>query len=106
MNWQEVVFKSIIMILLALITGVVVPWVKAKMGKENLEKILAWAKIGVEAAEMLFPMPGSGAEKKKYVVDFLCHILAELNIRISEDEINNIIESAVKELHLKEEVAE
>lgn len=106
MNWQETLFKGFVLFLMALITGVVVPWVRTKMGNDRLQKILEWAKIGVEAAEMLFPTPGSGDSKKKYVVEFLYQVLANLNIRLSEDEINNIIEAAVKELHLKEEATE
>lgn len=55
---------------------------------------------------MIFNEVGKGKDKKHYVIEFVSHLLMEAHIDMSYDEINNLIESAVLELKLKESVAE
>lgn len=105
MNW-ELVFKALLTIILCVITGVVIPWIKSKIGAENFAQVEKWAKIAVQAAEMIYTESGKGQLKKEYVIEFLPDLLAKANIKLSAEELNNVIESAVKELKLKESVAE
>lgn len=56
---------------------------------------LAWAKIGIAAAEQIYVGQGRGDEKKQYVLEFLKSKGFDLN----EESVNNAIEAAVKQLN-------
>ena len=56
---------------------------------------MAWAKIGVAAAEQIYVRQGRGDEKKQYVLEFLKSKGFDLN----EESVNNAIEAAVKQLN-------
>ena len=61
--------------------------------KYNLEK---WVTIAVNAAESLYNMPGMGAEKKKWVSEFISQ---KLKYSISAEELEALVEAAVTELN-------
>ena len=54
----------------ALVTGLLVPWLKTKLTTAQLEKLEAYVKIAVTAAEQLYGA-GNGAAKFDYVVEYL-----------------------------------
>ncbi|MCL2857440.1 MAG: phage holin family protein [Oscillospiraceae bacterium] len=83
----------------ATLTAVVIPLVRSRLCAERLERARDWARIIVTAAEKLFPQPGSGREKKVYVLDFL----SRLNLSLSGDELKVLVECAVCELTAKGE---
>lgn len=87
---------GVISILGAIMTYMVVPYLKSKTSKEQRETIMFWVSVAVSAAEQIFNERGMGAEKKKFVVEFL----VEKGIKVSLDELDVLIESAVKELNL------
>lgn len=91
---------GVISILGAVITYMVVPYLKSKTSKEQRETIMFWVSVAVSAAEQIFNERGMGAEKKKFVVEFL----VEKGIKVSLDELDVLIESAVKELNLVQQV--
>lgn len=57
------------------------------------DEIVKWAKIAVEAAEQIFAH-GENEEKFKYVSEWISN-----KFKISEEDLKNIIESAVYELN-------
>ena len=87
---------GVISILGAIMTYMVVPYLKSKTSKEQRETIMFWVSVAVSAAEQIFNKRGMGEEKKKFVVDFL----VEKGIKASLDELDVLIENAVKELNL------
>lgn len=93
MDMTKVVL-SVITLIFAIITTFVVPYIKEKIDADKLEKIKAWVKIAVQAAEMIYTESGMGKDKKNYVLQFL----NEKGITMDYDSINNLIESAVLEL--------
>ena len=90
---------GVISILGAIITYMVVPYLKSKTSKEQRETIMFWVSVAVSAAEQIFNERGMGVEKKKFVVEFL----VEKGIKVSLDELDVLIESAVKELNLAQQ---
>ncbi len=86
-------------ILGAIITYFVIPWIKANIDGEKLAQCEEWAVLAVKCAEMIFREKGMGKDKKAYVVDFLIKKFAESNIKITVEQINILIESAVQELN-------
>lgn len=99
---NEVLFRvilALIFVLGAVITYYLVPLLKEKIGNEKLAKWEYWANLGVEAAEMIFSGEKMGADKKAWVIDFLNETLNKKKVVITEDQIEVLIESAVKQLN-------
>lgn len=93
---------AIIPVLGVIITGFVIPFIKEKIGSEKLAKYEYWAKTAVNAAEMLFTSSGSGADKKAYVISFLDNMFNKNKTVITEQQIELLIESAVKQMKIEE----
>lgn len=58
------------------------------------DNVLKWIKIAVKAAEQIFSGEGLGAEKLEYVKTWISE-----KFKISEDDLTNLIESAVYEIN-------
>lgn len=66
------ILQAAITLLAALITAVVIPWIKSRTTKTQREQIEAWVGIAVAAAEQLWKgHEKAGEEKKRYVLNFL-----------------------------------
>jgi LL-H family phage holin len=102
---NESLFK-IVLILVSLaatiLTSVVIPYVKERLGNEKLAKYKEWTMLAVQCAEMAFPDKGMGESKKEYVVTFLNEMFNKNKIVISSEQIEVLIESAVKAMKLSE----
>ncbi len=89
---------SLLSAILAALGGWVVknliPYIKSKTTLAQQEKINGWVKTAVTAAEQMKREPGSGDEKFAFVRDFLL----KMGVDLSEDEIEVMIESAVKRM--------
>lgn len=96
------VILSLVPLLCTIITCVIVPFVKSKFTTEQLNQIYTWASYAVKAAEMLWTESGKGTEKKAYVVKFLTSMFNKDKEVITEEQMDVLIESAVKELKLEE----
>ena len=77
----------------ALVTGLLVPWLKTKLNTAQLEKLEAYVKIAVTAAEQLYGA-GNGDAKFDYVVEYL----SGKGLAVDR----TIIEAKVKELFGKD----
>ena len=90
------VLQVILALVSLVITGMLIPLIKTKISKDKLEKALVVTEIAVKAAEQIFKETGQGVIKKKYVIDYI----KKSGLNLSDDEINALIESTVKELNL------
>lgn len=88
------VFKAVIALVSALITTMLVPYIRAKVEASKFAKLAEMVNIFVGAAEQLYNS-NQGQEKKQYVLDKL----AEAGYRVNGSEIDAMIESAVLALH-------
>lgn len=89
---------AIIPVLGVILTSFIIPYFKEQIGNEKLNKYQEWANMAVKAAEMLFTESGMGKEKKEYVVKFLTEQFNKNKIVITEEQMNILIESAVKQM--------
>ncbi|WP_268807607.1 phage holin, LLH family [Tepidimicrobium xylanilyticum] len=80
----------------AIVTYLIVPFIRQKTTKEQRENIYFWAKVAVVVAEQIYKEKGQGKLKKEYVVDFLVNKGINITIR----ELDILIESAVKGLNI------
>lgn len=102
---NEVLFKiilALIPVLGTILTAVIVPYVKEKLGNEKLAKYEYWASMAVNCAEMIFKEQGMGKTKKEYVINFINEMFNKNKVVITEEQIEILIESAVKEMKLSE----
>ena len=81
-----------------IITLYVIPYLKNKIGAENLNNIDYWIRKGVEAAEVLFDAPKSGEQKKAYVIDFINKMFNSKKTVITTEQIEILLEATWKEL--------
>lgn len=88
------ILEAVITLAIALVTGLVIPLLRQKLGAEKLNKVATYVQIAVEAAEQIFRESGKGAEKKAYVIQWL----SDHNITMDSDKLDAMIESAVYNL--------
>jgi hypothetical protein len=89
------ILESLALLVAAIITAVVIPYIKSKTTTQQQEEINSWVKIAVLAAEQIYNGSGRGAEKKAHVLKFL----AEHGITLDEARVDALIEAAVYELN-------
>jgi len=89
------IIGAILALLGAVITYILVPWIKSKTTTEQQAMINYWVTVAVQAAEMLHKEgSGRGEEKREYVIAFL----KEKGFTVDETELRVMIEAAVLEL--------
>ena len=93
---------ALIPVMGTILTVYIIPLIKEKIGNEKLVKYEYWADIAVRAAEMLWKESGKGEDKKAYVVDFLNNMFNKDKVVITEQQIELLIESCVKQMKLEE----
>ncbi len=79
----------------AIITYIIIPYIKSKTTGEQFRNIEYWVKVAVSAAEQIFNQPGMGEKKKRYVINFL----QDLGIKITIEQLEILIEAAVHEIN-------
>ena len=89
---------AIISIAGALVSAYVIPWIKANVSAKDLETITFWVRFAVRCADQLFT-PEQWEQKKEYVMQYIIDKCNELGLKLSEVDINTLIEAAVNALH-------
>ena len=92
------VLLTLIPVLGAIITYFVVPFIKSSVSEKQLAQYKEWAILAVKCAEMIWKESGRGEDKKAYVVDFLNNMFNKNKIVITEQQMEILIEAAVKEM--------
>jgi len=97
MNGEAIVNIGTIVIALlgAIITYIVIPFMKERTTKEQRENLMFWVRVAVQAAEQIYNERSQGAFKKEYVINFL----SQKGIVVNEGQIDILIEAAVFELN-------
>lgn len=88
------IVEAVAAVLCAVVTCVLVPYIKSKTTAEQQKEINAWVKIAVSAAEQIYKGQGRGEEKKAYVLEWL----RERGVTVDEARLDAMIEAAVYEL--------
>ena len=90
-----IIIEAVFALMAAVITAIVIPYIKSKTTAQQQAEINAWVKIAVAAAEQIYTGSGRGEEKKAYVLNWL----AEHGVTLDEERINALIEAAVYDLN-------
>ena len=89
------IMTAVIGLIGAIITYVVVPYVKSKTTEKQRDNAKFWVQVAVSAAEQIYNEKGQGKIKKQYVVNFL----NEKGIAITDEQLDALIEAAVYEVN-------
>ena len=89
-----VIIEAVFALLAAIITAIVIPYIKSKTTASQQAEINAWVKIAVTAAEQIYTCSGRGEEKKAYVLNWL----QEHGITVDAEKLDALIEAAVYDL--------
>ena len=93
--------KLIVMIAVLLAMRYAIPWLRARIGAEKIAEIEKWAKKAVLMAQQVY-WNKSGEERKEIVTEFLREMLIAKNISISGEQLEILIEAAVKQMKIEE----
>lgn len=88
------IVEAVFALIGAVITAIVIPYIKSRTTEQQQKEINAWVKIAVAAAEQIYSGSGRGEEKKAYVLNWL----KEHGITVDESKLNAMIEAAVYDL--------
>lgn len=96
------IFYVVLSIVSVLITGVLVPLLKQRYGREKVLSVLEAVDIAVKAAEQIYKESGQGDLKKKYVL----MRLNEQGFKVTEKDLDDMRKASVLELNRwKEEIS-
>lgn len=88
------ILGAVASLLAAIITAVVVPYIKSKTTTDQQRQIATWVQIAVSAAEQIYTGSGRGKDKKEYVINWL----RQHGVTVDADKLDALIEAAVYEL--------
>lgn len=93
--------KIVVMVAALVITRYLVPWIRNKIGADKLAEAEKWVKYAVLKAQQVL-WAEDGADKKAYVTEFLKELLIAKNIALSDEQLDVLIEAAVKQMKIEE----
>lgn len=88
------IVEAVVAVVCAVVTCVLIPYIKSKTTTEQQKEINAWVKIAVAAAEQIYTGSGRGEEKKAYVLEWL----RSHGVTVDDEKLDAMIEAAVYEL--------
>ena len=91
----------VFMVLALVIARYLVPWLKQKVGAEKISEISMWAKQTVLMVQQVYK-DWKGEDKKAFVTEYLKKILTAKNISLTDEQLDILIEAAVKQMKMQE----
>lgn len=95
------VLKAVIMVLVVVAIRYIIPLAKEFIGEKRLELIEKYVQSAVLMAQQVY-WTEDGAERKAIVTEKLKELLEAKNISISDDQLDMLIEAAVKTMKIEE----
>lgn len=81
-----------------LITGILIPFVRAKLNEDQRDKVVFWAEIAAVAIEKHYEGEiGKGQIKKAYVMDFLINTL-KFDKFMTSEQLDIVIDAVVEQI--------
>lgn len=95
------ILKVVVMFAALVVTRYLIPLIREKIGADKMKQIEQWAKNAVLMAQQVhWSRPGE--DRKAIVTGFLKGILTARNISLSDEQLDILIEAAVKEMKMQE----
>lgn len=102
---NELVLEIVKLVVMLVVTGVcayAVPYLKSKIGMDKLDKLAFWSNQFVLTAQQVM-WAKTGEERKAYVKDAMKEITREANIKITDEQMDALIEASVKAMKMNDE---
>lgn len=93
------ILKAVLILAVILITRYAVPYVKSLVENSKYSWLVKWVDIAVQSAEQTVFGEKTGVEKKMIAHEFIKKILDSKNIKITDEQLDNLIESSVYEMN-------
>lgn len=90
------ILELVVTIATMVIARYAVPYLKTLVGTAQLDRVKTYVQIAVEAVEQIVTKEKSGQEKKEMVVDYVTNVLISKGIIITAEDLDMLIESAVR----------
>ena len=95
------VVSAVITIIVSLISAYVIPWLKAKISKDQIETLNYYLELAVKCANQIYTAE-QWQEKKQYVTSYIVDVINnKLSLTLTEQDIDTLIEGMVN--HVKKE---
>lgn len=92
------IIGAVITILVALITGFVIPWIKSKFNETQLKKLDYYLNLAVRCANQIYT-PDEWMAKKEYVTWYISDkVNKELRLTLTSKDIDVLIEGVVNQV--------
>lgn len=101
---NEIIFEVLrlaVLLVAFAVTCYLIPWIKGKIGQDRLNEITTWTNAAVLMAQQVY-YAKSGPERKAIVVNLLKSMLTAKNISITDEQLDTLIEAAVKAMKMEE----
>lgn len=95
----DILLELVIAVCIALTTNYLIPYLKTLREDARWNKLIDMVQTAVEAAEQTMTHPGSGANKKRAVIEFVSSWLGRQGIEVTSEELDKLIEAAVKKMN-------
>lgn len=93
------IIGAIITLIVALVSAYVIPYINQKITAEDIETIRKYIEIAVRCADQIY-VKEQWQEKKKFVFDYIRQVVDDkLHIHLTPEDIDNLIEGLVNEIH-------
>lgn len=93
------IIEAALVIIFIIMSRYLVPLIKSKIGNDKFTELAEWVKFAVLTAEQVLTA-STGEQKKEYVISFIDELLEENKINITAEQLDVLIESAVKEMNI------
>ena len=93
------IFEILLQLLVLIVGGLLIPYIKTKIGETRYAKILANVNTAVEAAEQIYKTMEKGEHKNQLRYEEAVKYLSKKGIKLSEEELKAMIHAAVLRLN-------
>lgn len=90
-----IIFRFVLLVALFVLMKYIIPYLQKLVDDSELRYLRQVVSDAVLATEQTISTTGAGMEKKGIVTEFIKNMLMSKNISISDQQIDNLIESAV-----------
>ena len=90
----SLIIKLLILTLSTFITTIIVPYIKERIGQSKFDELQEYIEFAVRCAEQIFTID-EFKEKKEYVTNYVVRKAQELDIELTEKDIDILIEGIV-----------
>ena len=101
---DEIIYTAVrlvVMVTSVVVARYLIPWLEVNIDHQKFNEVVTWVNQAVMCAQQLMS-DADGAEKKQTVMIFLQRLMEEKGIAITDEQLDTLIESAVKQMKISE----